>query len=116
MHYGLALLQAQTVCCSTQSESVPCRGKGDCPGKAVWELLAAFNWDRPVCEAWCGGVVIVEGEGLGIEEKDIEWMVCPDAEKAVGTGDAGGDSGDSRREASISKPKTKRHKDCNKCF
>ncbi len=37
-------------------------------------------------------------------------MVCPDAEKAVGTGDAGGGSGDSRREPSISKPKTKRHK------
>ncbi len=35
-------------------------------------------------------------------------MVCPDAEKAVGTCDAGGGSGDSRREPSISKPKTKR--------
>lgn len=43
-------------------------------------------------------------------------MVCPDAEKAVGTSDAGDDSADSRREPSISKSKTKRHNDFNKCF
>lgn len=89
------------MCAGKQSESVPCGEKDDCPGKAV---LAAFSWDRPVCEARCGGGVIAEEEELGFEEEDTGWMVCPDAENAVGTGDAGDDRGDSRREASIFKP------------
>lgn len=100
-------------------ESIPWAGNADCPGMEVLELLAAFSWDRPVCEAWCGGVIMAEGAGPGPGvEEDTGWMLCPDTENAGRTGDAGADSWDSSRDVSIFKPWTKKrkHKENYKCY